>query len=46
MTSLYIGSPSAPGSLVRSSTAIFFTLCGKHAANQLFADEWADTGEP
>ena len=33
-TSWYRGSPSAPGSLVRSSTVIFFTLFGRAAKKE------------
>ena len=32
-TSMYRGSPMEPGSLVRSSTAIFFTVSGRAATN-------------
>ena len=30
---MYSGSPMEPGSLVRSSTAIFFTVSGRAATN-------------
>ena len=33
MTSMYSGSPSAPGSFVRSMTAIFCTVAGSAAMN-------------